>query len=176
MRFNKLDKDAKKEDFKFTAENLVKAKEIIKKYPDGCQRSAVMPLLDLAQRQNENWLPRNAMDYIADMLNMPKIKVYEIANFYTMYNKKPVGENLLQVCRTTPCWLNGAEKITSICKKELGIEIGQTTEDGKFTLKEVECLGACVNAPVMQINDDYYENLTEEQIPNLLSQLKSKKR
>jgi len=162
--------------FEFTAENLAKAKAAINKYPAGCQQSAVMPLLDLAQRQHHNWIPRAAMDYIANMLGMPPIKVYEVATFYTMYNKQPVGKNLLQVCRTTPCWLRGSDEVTTACKNKLGIEIGETTADNKFTLVEVECLGACVNAPVVQINDDYYENLTPEKMESILDGLAGKGR
>lgn len=157
--------------FEFTKDNLSIAEKIINKYPKGCQQSAVMPLLDIAQRQNSNWIPKAAMDYIANMLDMPPIKVYEIATFYSMYNKKPVGKNLIQVCRTTPCWLNNAEGIVKACSKKLGINVGETTKDKKFTLVEVECLGACVNAPVVQINDDYYENLTEEKIKSILDKL-----
>jgi NADH-quinone oxidoreductase subunit E len=157
--------------FEFTKDNLMLAEKIIKKYPKDCQQSAVMPLLDIAQRQNSNWIPKAAMDYIANMLDMPPIKVYEIATFYSMYNKKPVGKHLVQVCRTTPCWLNNAEGILKTCSKKLGINVGETTKDQKFTLVEVECLGACVNAPVVQINDDYYENLTEEKIESLLGNL-----
>lgn len=160
--------------FEFTADNLLKAKEIIKKYPEGCQQSAVMPLLDLAQRQNNNWIPRAAMDHIAVMLSMPPIKVYEIATFYTMYNKKPVGNHLLQVCRTTPCWLRGSDEVTEACTKKLGIKVGETTDDGKFTLMEVECLGACVNGPVVQINDEYHENLNAQSMEDILDKLSAK--
>lgn len=159
------------ESFKFTKENLAKAQEIIAKYPSGKQQSAVMPLLDLAQRQNDNWIPRAAMDAIAEMLDMPKMKVYEVATFYTMYNKQPVGKNLIQVCRTTPCWLRGSDELTDVCKQKLGIDSGETTKDGKFTLVEVECLGACVNAPMVQINDDYYEDLDADSMEFILNSL-----
>lgn len=158
-------------EFAFTAANLKKAKAIIAKYPDGRQQSAVMPLLDLAQRQSGNWLPRVAMDYVADMLAMPRIKAYEVATFYSMYNLKPVGKHFVQVCTTTPCWLVGSEGIVDACKKQLGIGLGETTPDGEFTLIEVECLGACVNAPMAQINDDYYEDLTPENTVALLQAL-----
>jgi NADH-quinone oxidoreductase E subunit len=157
--------------FEFTAENLEKAKAFIAKYPSNRQASAVMPLLDLAQRQNGNWLPRIAMDYVADMLGMPRIKAYEVATFYSMYNLKPVGTHFVQVCTTTPCWLVGSEGIVDACKKHLGIGLGETTADGKFSLVEVECLGACVNAPMAQINDDYYEDLTPENTVTLLEAL-----
>jgi NADH-quinone oxidoreductase subunit E len=161
-----------KTEFKFSDENMIKAHEILKKYPKGKERSAVMPLLYLAQEQNDNWIPTTAMDYVADLLSIPPMQVYEVANFYTMYNKKPVGKYLIQICRTTPCWLCGSNNIVKTCKKELGIDIGETTEDKLFTLIEVECLGACTAAPMMQINDDYYENLTEEKVVEILNKLK----
>jgi NADH-quinone oxidoreductase E subunit len=145
--------------FAFTPENLAKAKAHIAKYPAGRQASAVLPLLDLAQRQNDNWLPRVAMDTVADMLGMARIRVYEVATFYTMFNLKPVGKHFFQICTTTPCWLRGSDEVVAACKKKLGIGIGETTADDQFTLKEVECLGACVNAPVIQVNDDFYEDL-----------------
>ena len=145
--------------FTFSQENLELAKRIIAKYPRGKQASACMPLLDVAQRQNGGWLPRVAMDAVADLLEMPRIRVYEVATFYTMYNKNPVGRHHIQVCTTTPCWLRGSDDIVHTCKKKLGIEVGETTADGQFTLGEVECSGACVNAPVVQIGDDYYEDV-----------------
>ena len=157
--------------FEFTAENHEKAKAVIAKYPSGRQQSAVMPLLDLAQRQSGGWLPRVAMDYVADLLAMPRIKAYEVATFYSMYNLKPIGQHFVQVCTTTPCWLVGSDGIVDACKKHLGIGLGDTTADGKFTLVEVECLGACVNAPMAQINDDYYEDLTPENTVKLLESL-----
>lgn len=162
--------------FEFSKENLEKAKKIIAKYPAGKQRSATLPLLDLAQRQSGGWLPREAMDYVADFLELPAIKVYEVATFYSMFNLKPVGKNLIQVCRTTPCWLRGADKLTSTCKNKLGIDLKETTADGEFTLVEVECLGACVNAPMVQINDDYFEDLTEESMVKIIDDLASGKK
>lgn len=157
--------------FEFNKENLAKAHQIIAKYPKGKQASAVMPLLDLAQRQHNNWIPIAAMDYIADILEMPAIRVYEVASFYTMFNKQPVGKNLIQICRTTPCWLRGSDEVTKICKDRLGIDLGETTKDNKFTLVEVECLGACVNAPMVQINDDYYEDLKADTMLMLIDKL-----
>jgi NADH-quinone oxidoreductase E subunit len=145
--------------FEFTAENLDKAKYHIAKYPAGRQASAVLPLLDLAQRQSGNWLPKAAMDKIAEMLDMAPIRVYEVATFYTMFNLRPVGKWFLQACTTTPCWLRGSDEIVAACRKKLGVEVGQTSADGQFTLVEVECLGACVNAPILQVNDDFYEDL-----------------
>ena len=148
--------------FEFTAENLATAKQVIARYPEGRQASAVMPLLDLAQRQHKGWLPRAAMDHVARLLEMPKIRVYEVATFYTMYHLAPVGEYVVEVCTTTPCWLRGSDDVVAACKERLGIEFGETTADGKFSLLEVECLGACVNAPMIQVNDDYYEDLTAQ--------------
>lgn len=163
------------ENFSFTPENLARAEKIIAKYPAGRQASAVIPLLDIAQRQNDNWLPQTVMDYVADFLEMPRIRVYEVASFYTMFNLKPVGKNFVQVCTTTPCWLRGSADIVSTCKKKLGIGVGETTADGQFTLTEVECLGACVNAPMVQINDDFYEDLTPEIMEKMIDNLKAGK-
>ncbi|OJV12494.1 MAG: NADH-quinone oxidoreductase subunit E [Alphaproteobacteria bacterium 33-17] len=157
--------------FEFNAENQEKIKAIIAKYPEGRQQSAVLPLLDLAQRQNDNWIPRAAMTKIASILNMPEIRVYEVATFYTMFNLAPVGKYFIQLCGTTPCWLRGADDIKKVCKNKLGIESGETSEDGMFSLLEVECLGACSNAPMVQINDDYFEDLNEENFTKLLDDL-----
>jgi NADH-quinone oxidoreductase subunit E len=159
------------ETFAFTAEHQALADKIIARYPDGRQASAVLPLLDLAQRQVGGWLPRAAMDHVARVLDMAPIRVYEVATFYTMFNLEPVGKYLLQVCRTTPCWLRGADKLTETCRRKLGIGLKQTTTDGKFTLVEVECLGACVNAPVVQVNDDFYEDLDPARLEALLGKL-----
>ena len=145
--------------FSFTPENLAWAEQIISKYPKGRQQSAVIPLLDQAQRQAGGWLPRAAMAMIAEMLGMQMIRVYEVATFYTMFNLEPVGRHLVQVCTTTPCWLRGSDEVLSACKARLGIDVDQTTADGAFSLMEAECLGACVNAPMMQINDDFFEDL-----------------
>jgi NADH-quinone oxidoreductase E subunit len=148
------------ESFTFTPENQARAEEIIAKYPAGKQQSAVMPLLTLAQQQNANWLPKAAMDVVANMLSMPPVRVYEVATFYTMYNLHPVGRHLIEVCTTTPCWLRGSDAIVEACKTHLNIEVGETTKDGLFTLKEAECLGACVNAPMCQVAEYFYEDLT----------------
>ncbi len=161
------------ETFAFTPENLKKATAAIAKYPDGRQSSAVMPLLDLAQRQSDGWLPKAAMDTVAEMLEMPPIRVYEVATFYTMYNLKPVGKHHVQVCTNLPCWLRGSDGVVGACRKSLGIDFGMTTEDGMFTLSEVECLGACVNAPMMQIGDDYYEDLDAKSTGSILDELKA---
>ena len=161
------------EPFRFSEENTAAAKTIIAKYPNGWQASAVMPLLDLAQRQNEGWLSVPAMDTVAKMLEMPPIRVYEVATFYTMYNLEPVGKHHVQVCTNLPCWLRGSDAIVGACRKSLGIDFGMTTEDGLFTLTEVECLGACVNAPMIQINDDFYEDLDSDSTQVILETLKS---
>lgn len=168
-------KNKQEQAFEFSAENLKKAKEIIAKYPDGKQKSALLPLLDVAQRQAGGWLPVPVMDYVADFLSIPAIRVYEVASFYTMYNLKPVGKNFIQVCRTTTCWLRGSDEITNKCKSKLGVESGETTKDGEFTLVEVECLGACVNAPMVQVNDDYFEDLTPEIMEKMIDDMASGK-
>lgn len=157
--------------FAFTAANAARAKEIIAKYPAGKQQSAVMPLLTLAQQQNANWLPKAAMDMVADMLGMAPVRVYEVASFYTMYNLEPVGKFLIEVCTTTPCWLKGSDAIVEACKSKLGIDIGESTKDGLFTLREAECLGACVNAPMCQIGDHFYEDLDARSMDNIIDTL-----
>jgi NADH-quinone oxidoreductase E subunit len=158
-------------EFEFTAANREKARAHIAKYPAGRQASAVLPLLDLAQRQHGGWLPRAAMDHVAVLLDMPAIRVYEVASFYTMLNLRPVGRYLLQACTTTPCWLRGSDAVVAACRKKLGIEFGGSTQDGLFTLVEVECLGACVNAPILQVNDDFYEDLDGPATERLLDAL-----
>ena len=174
-----LHADYQPESFEFTKAHQKKIKDIIALYPPGKQQSAVMPLLDLAQRQvgeegakatpvYGGWIPRAAMDHIADVLDMPKVKVYEVATFYSMYNLAPVGKHLVQICTTTPCWLNGSDGVVKTCKDKLGIAMNETTQDGQFTIMEVECLGACVNAPMVQINDDYYEDLTPDTMAELI--------
>jgi NADH-quinone oxidoreductase E subunit len=156
--------------FAFTAENRAEADRIIAKYPAGRQASAVLPLLYVAQRQ-VGWVPRAAMDHIAEILDMAPIRVYEVATFYTMFHLQPVGKYHLQVCRTTPCWLRGADQMTETCKKKLGIGLKETTKDGLFSLIEVECLGGCSNAPVVQINDDFYEDLDPKKLEWILDEL-----
>lgn len=163
-------------EFVFSAENKALADKIIARYPQGRQASAVIPLLDIAQRQAGGWLPRPAIEHVASLLNMAEIRVYEVASFYSMFNLKPVGKNFIQVCRTTPCWLRGADQMTDLCKKKLGIGLKETTADSQFTLVEVECLGACANAPVVQINDDFYEDLDPEKLEAILNDLKNGKK
>ena len=164
------------ESFKFSNENYLLVSSIIKKYPSNQLGSAVMPLLDLAMRQCNGWIPESAMKEVGKIINMPFIKVYEVATFYSMFNLKPVGKYFVQFCTTTPCWLKGSDELLEICKDYLNIELGETSKDGLFTLKEVECLGACVNAPMIQINDDYYEDLNKESLISLLKNLKSGKK
>jgi NADH-quinone oxidoreductase subunit E len=161
------------DNFEFTPENLERAKAHIAKYPPGRQASAVLPLLDLAQRQSGGWLPRAAMHTVAEMLGMARIRVYEVATFYTMFNLRPVGRYLLQACTTTPCWLRGSDGVVGACEEKLGIGIGGTTPDGLFTLVEVECLGACVNAPILQVNDDFYEDLDAASTAALIDALRA---
>ena len=161
--------------FAFTKDNQARLKKIIAKYPPGHQASAVMPALDMAQRQHGGWLPRAAMDHIAEVLGMAKIRVYEVATFYSMFNLAPVGRHHVQVCTTTPCWLSGSDGVVGTCQKTLGIRVGETTADGMFTLSEVECLGACVNAPMMKIGDHYYEDLDPQSTEKLLMALKAGK-
>jgi len=163
--------------FEFTPENKQRADDIISNYPEGHEAAAVMPLLDIAQRQHDGWLPISAMHYVADYLNMPRMRVYEVATFYTMYNRNPVGKYHIQICTTTPCMLGGVGSgpILDVIKKNLNIDVGETTQDKMFTLNEVECLGACVNAPMVQINDDYYEDLTVDDMTEILNDLKSGK-
>ncbi|MEI8394622.1 MAG: NADH-quinone oxidoreductase subunit NuoE [Rhodospirillaceae bacterium] len=162
---------AQPESFAFTPENRATADKIIARYPAERRQSAVIPLLHIAQRQHENWLPRAAMDHVAEILGMAPIKVYEVATFYTMYNHAPVGKHLIEVCTTTPCWLRGSDEIVGACKRRLGISPGETTPDGQFTVVEVECAGACVNAPVVAIGDDYYEDLDGPAIIAIIDQL-----
>lgn len=157
--------------FEFSPENKEKIPEILQQYPEGRQASAILPLFDLAQRQCGGWLPGSAIEKVTEMLGLPVIRGYEVATFYTMFNLKPVGRYHVQICGTTPCMLMGSEGLQEVCKKRLGIVNGETTEDGLFTVNEVECIGACVNAPVVQINDDYFEDLTEKTFLKLLEDL-----
>jgi len=163
--------DQQPESFEFTKENKDNAERILKKYPESRKKSAVMPFLYLAQRQNENWIPLTAMKYIAKFLEMPYIKVYEVATFYTMYNLAPVGKYFVQVCTTSPCLIRGADKIVKICKEKISKEENTLSENKLCSWLEVECLGACVNAPMMQINDDYYEDLDEKNTIEIINSL-----
>lgn len=158
--------------FEFTPENLKRIDAIINNYPDGYKSAAVIPVLDLAQRQH-GWLPISAMHKVAEILEMPRMRVYEVATFYTMFIRNPVGKYHVQVCTTTPCWLRGSTEILEAIEKHLGIKVGETTKDNQFTISEVECLGACVNAPMIQVNDDYYEDLTTKDCKQILDDLKA---
>jgi len=169
MSLKKIAKE-QPEQFEFNSDNLDKANKIIKNYPTGKKQSAVMALLYLAQRQNNNWIPLVAMKYIAKFLDMPYIKVYEVATFYTMYNLSPVGKFFYQVCTTTPCMLRGAYKLVDVCKSKISKNEKELSEDGNCSWMEVECLGACVNAPMVQINDDYYEDLDEKKFEKIIEQ------
>ncbi len=163
------------ESFRFTQKVLEEVKEIVSRYPEGRQASAVLPVLMLAQRENGNWLPRAAMDHVAELLDMPPMKVYEVATFYSMYNLAPMGKYHVQLCTTTPCWLRGSDAVVKACEEHLGITLGETSADGMFTISEVECLGACVNAPMCQVksaeHDAYYEDLTAESVVGVLKDL-----
>ena len=169
MSLKKISKD-QPEKFEFNDKNIELAKKMINNYPEGKQQSAVMSLLYLAQRQNNNWIPLAAMKYIAKFLNMPYIKVYEVATFYSMYNLSPVGKFFYQVCTTTPCMLRGAYKLVDVCKKKISNKENEISSDGNSSWMEVECLGACINAPMMQINDEYYEDLDEKKLENIIEQ------
>lgn len=159
--------------FKWSDKNFNKIKKIISKYPQGKQQSAILPVLDIAQRQNNGWLSQQAIEKVAETLSISFIRVMEIATFYSMFNLKPVGKYFIQMCRTTPCWLRGSDKLKKIAKEITGCEIGETSKDSLFTLVEVECLGACCNAPMVQINDDYYEDLDDNNFKELLFNLKN---
>ncbi|XP_043922469.1 NADH dehydrogenase [ubiquinone] flavoprotein 2, mitochondrial [Protopterus annectens] len=158
--------------FDFTPENYKRVETIIGNYPEGHKSAAVIPVLDLAQRQH-GWLPISAMNKVAEVLNMPPMRVYEVATFYTMFNRKPVGKYHIQICTTTPCMLRDSDSILATIKKKIGIQVGETTNDNLFTLTEVECLGACVNAPMVQINDNYYEDLLPKDIEEIIDELKA---
>ena len=159
------------ENFEFNSSSLKAANKIISRYTEGKQKSAVMALLYIAQRQNNNWIPLVAMKYIAKFLNMPYIQVYEVATFYSMYNLSPVGKYLIQVCTTTPCMIRGANKLVEACKEKISENESELSKDKNCSWMEVECLGACVNAPMMQINDDYYEDLDKEKTLKILDQI-----
>ena len=163
--------DQQPEFFEFTKENKDAAEKILKKYPENRKKSAVMPFLYLAQRQNKNWIPLTAMKYIAKYLEMPYIKVYEVATFYTMYNLAPVGKYFVQVCTTSPCLIRGADKLVKICKEKISKEENTLSENNLCSWLEVECLGACVNAPMMQINNEYYEDLDEKNTIQIIDSL-----
>lgn len=156
---------------KFSEETLEVANSIIARYPADRKKSALIPLLHLAQAEFEGWLSPESMDYVASLLGILPIEVYEVASFYSMFNLKPVGKCLLEVCRTAPCWLRGADDLVDYLEKKLKIKVGETTPDGMFTLKTVECLGSCGTAPMLQCGADFYENLTQEKTDSLIEKL-----
>jgi NADH-quinone oxidoreductase subunit E len=158
---------------KFTEEKLQKVDEIKARYPDGRQKSALLPVLHLAQEENNGWLSVEAMDYVAELLKIKPIEVYEVATFYSMYNLKPVGRFVFEVCHTGPCMLNGSDQIIDYIKQKLGIKSGETTADGLFTLKTVECLGACGYAPMMQMGKYYKEHLTKERVDKIIEECRT---
>lgn len=155
---------------KFSEQKLSKAQEIIARYPQGKQKSALLPLLHLAQEENNGWLSVEAMDYVATLLQIKPIEVYEVATFYSMYNLKPVGRYVFEVCQTGPCMINGSDGIIDYIKQKLNIGVGETTTDGLFTLKTVECLGACGYAPMMQLGKFYKEHLTKEKVDSIVDE------
>ena len=158
----------------FSEEQLNKVNAIIKRYPEGKQKSAILPVLHLAQQQGGGWLDVSSMDYVASLLNIKPIEVYEVATFYSMYNTKPVGKHVFEVCQTGPCMINGSDEIIAYIKEKLNIGVGETTTDGMFTLKTVECLGACGYAPMMQLGKIYKEHLTKEKIDAIIEECRAK--
>ena len=170
MSLKKISKEQPKV-FEFNEQSLKAVEKAISNYPKNKQKSAVMPLLYIAQKQNNNWIPLAAMKLIAKTLNMPYIKVYEVATFYTMYNLAPVGEYFFQVCTTTPCMIRGAYKLVDVCKKRISENESEISKDGKSSWLEVECLGACVNAPVVKINENYFEDLNPHLFDKLIENL-----
>tara|TARA_B100001939_G_scaffold239100_1_gene206441 strand:+ start:1059 stop:1649 length:591 start_codon:yes stop_codon:yes gene_type:complete len=168
--------DVQPKDFTFNAVNLSKAKEILKIYPKNYKESSIMPLLSIAQYQNDGWLPKKAIEYVSKFLNVPEIKVLEIATFYSMYNLSPVGKNHIEVCTTSPCMLRGSDEILVKLKKLTGISTGEISKDCFFSLNKVECLGACVNAPVVKINENYYEDLNLQSVEELINKLRNNKK
>jgi NADH-quinone oxidoreductase subunit E len=161
-------------EIRFSDETMALVNKIIKRYPEGKHKSAVIPILHLAQMEFDGWLSPETMDYVASILNIQPIEVYEVASFYSMFNLKPVGKCLIEVCRTGPCWLLGAEDLVRHIEKKLHIKDGETTADGMFTLKTVECLASCGTAPMMQIGETYHENLTCEKVDEILNDYRSK--
>tara|TARA_B100000965_G_scaffold134741_1_gene112171 strand:+ start:16 stop:624 length:609 start_codon:yes stop_codon:yes gene_type:complete len=170
MSLKKISKEQPKK-FEFTSKNIEAARKIIQNYPAGKQQSAVMALLYIAQKQNNNWIPLTAIKYIAKFLEMPYIKVYEVATFYSMYNLTPVGKYFIQVCTTTPCMIRGAYKLVDVCKRKISNKENSLSENRECSWVEVECLGACINAPMIQINDDYFEDLDEEKFEKIINQI-----
>ncbi len=157
----------------FSSEKLNKVQEIVSRYPQGKQKSALLPVLHIAQNEFGGWLDVPVMDYVATLLNIEPIEVYEVASFYSMYNLKPVGKHLFEVCQTGPCMLNGSDEIIDYIKERLNIKVGETSSDGMFTLKTVECLGACGYAPMMQYGKTYREHLTKEKVDQIIEECRN---
>ena len=175
--FKKIAEDKiQPKDFAFDRDNMLLAKKILKIYPKNYKESSIMPLLSIAQNQNNGWLPKKAIEYISDFLEIPEIKVLEIATFYSMYNLSPVGKFHIEVCTTSPCMLRGSDEILSFCEKKLAIQVGDISKDKMFSLSRVECLGACVNAPIVKINENYYEDLDLNSTDKLINNLSSNKK
>lgn len=160
-------------EIRFNDETMATVQKIIKRYPEGREKSALIPILHIAQAEFDGWLSAPVMDYVASILQIQSIEVYEVASFYSMFNLQPVGKCLIEVCRTSSCWLMGAEDVVRHIEKKLNIQVGETSADGQFTLKTVECLGSCGTAPMMQVGEEYHENLTLEKVDNLLDKWKS---
>ena len=163
------------DNFEWSKDNFEKISNILKKYPSNKIQSAVIPLLDLAQRQNKGWLSKNSMEKVAETLSMSYIRVLEVATFYSMFNLEPIGKNFVQICRTTPCWLRGSDKLSKVAQEVCNAQIGETSDDKKFTVVEVECLGACSNGPMIQINNDFFEDLDEESTKKIIDNIKEGK-
>ena len=157
--------------FSFSSDNLVKAKNIIKMYPSNYKESAIMPLLSIAQNQNNGWVPKKAIEYVSDLINVPEIKVLELATFYSMYNLSPVGKYHIQVCTTTPCMIRGAYDLVDVCKKKINENQNHLSKNNICSWTEVECLGACVNSPMIQINEDYYEDLNAKDVEKIIDKI-----
>tara|TARA_B100000287_G_scaffold432602_1_gene492304 strand:- start:11031 stop:11630 length:600 start_codon:yes stop_codon:yes gene_type:complete len=175
--FKKIaNEDIQPKDFSFDKNNLSKAKNIIKMYPKNYKESSIMPLLSLAQDQSNGWLPKKAIEYVSKFLDVPEIRVLEMATFYSMYNLSPVGKCHIEVCTTSPCMLRGSDEILCGFEKTLGIKIGQISDDKNFSLNKVECLGACVNGPVIKINENYYEDLSVDLANDLINNIKNNKK
>tara|TARA_B100000035_G_scaffold307020_1_gene309766 strand:- start:543 stop:1130 length:588 start_codon:yes stop_codon:yes gene_type:complete len=163
------------DNFTFSNENLLKAREIVKMYPKNYKESSIMPLLSMAQSQNNGWLPKKAIEYVSKFLKVPEMKVLEIATFYSMYNLSPVGKHHIEICTTSPCMLRGSDNLLEKLKNWIGINTGEVSQDNKFSLNRVECLGACVNAPVVKINENYYEDLDLQSFEELINKLSNNK-
>ena len=175
--FKKIAEDKiQPKEFSFDRENMILVKKILKIYPKNYKESSIMPLLSIAQNQNDGWLPKKAIEYVSNLLEIPEIKVLEIATFYSMYNLSPVGKFHIEICTTSPCMLRGSDDILSFCEKKLAVEVGGVSKDKMFSLSRVECLGACVNAPIVKINENYYEDLDLNTTDKLINNISNNKK